>query len=160
MDIRRAEHRDIPGMTALLLQVGQVHHQIRPDIFRSGALKYTQEELQTLLSDENRPIFVAEEDGFVAGYCFCALRSYDGTGVSTCRRELYIDDLCVDEGFRGKGVATLLYEYACDFARKTGCAFVTLNVWCGNERAMAFYEKSGLRPRNITMEMPLEERSC
>lgn len=160
MDIRPAEHRDIPGMTALLLQVCEVHHQIRPDIFRPGALKYSETELESLLQDENRPIFVAEEHGFIAGYCFCALRCYDGTGVSTCRTELYIDDFCVDEGFRGKGVAASLYEYACDFARQQGCQFVTLNVWCGNERAMAFYEKSGLRPRNITMEMPLEEWSC
>ena len=34
MTIRRAEARDIPGMIALLYQVGDVHHEIRPDIFR------------------------------------------------------------------------------------------------------------------------------
>ena len=160
MDIRRAEPRDIPGMTALLLQVGQVHHLLRPDIFRSGALKYSQEQLQALLRDENRPIFVAAEGDFVAGYCFCALREYSGSGVSTNRKELYIDDLCVDENCRGKGVASALYSRVSDFARGLGCAFITLNVWCGNDHAMGFYEKAGLRPRNITMEMPLEDGKC
>ena len=45
MNIRRAENGDIPGMIALLYQVGGVHHDIRPDIFRSGAIKYTPEQL-------------------------------------------------------------------------------------------------------------------
>ena len=29
---------------------------------------------------------------------------------------------------------------------------LTLNVWCGNDSAMRFYEKQGLKPRNIHME--------
>ena len=41
-----------------------------------------------------------------------------------------------------------------------GCDFVTLNVWCGNESAMAFYEKLGLTPRSITMEVSLEDTKC
>ena len=40
MEIRFAEIKDIPGILALLRQVGQVHHQGRPDIFRKGAQKY------------------------------------------------------------------------------------------------------------------------
>ena len=31
---------DIPGLIDLLLQVGEVHHKIRPDLFRAGARKY------------------------------------------------------------------------------------------------------------------------
>ena len=75
MVIRRAESRDIPGMIALLRQVGEVHHVIRPDIFRGGAQKYDEAALELLLRDENMPIFVADDGGFVAGYCFCQIRS-------------------------------------------------------------------------------------
>ena len=155
MNIRRAEVRDIPGMIALLYQVGGVHHDIRPDIFRPGALKYTPEQLETLLRDENKPIFVCDAGGIVAGYCFCQIRSYDGTGVSTTRKELYIDDLCVDEIHRGQHIGSALYDHAVTYAREIGCDFLTLNVWCGNEGAMRFYEKAGLTPRNIMMEMKL-----
>ena len=155
MEIRRAEVRDIPGMIALLYQVGDVHHQIRPDIFRSGALKYDEKDLEELLKDEKKPIFVADEGGFVAGYCFCQHRDYQGSGVSTDRRELYIDDLCVDESNRGQGIAKALYTHVCGYAREQGCTFLTLNVWCGNDGAMRFYEKAGLKPRNIMMEMKL-----
>ena len=58
MTIRLACEGDIPGLIRLLYQVGDVHHQIRPDIFRPGAIKYTESELKQLLLDENSPIFV------------------------------------------------------------------------------------------------------
>ena len=155
MNIRRAQSRDIPGMIALLYQVGEVHHVIRPDIFCSGALKYDENALEALLGDEKKPVFVAEEDGFVAGYCFCQIRSYEEGGVSTARKELYIDDLCVDENRRGQHIGSILYNHAVTYAKEIGCSFLTLNVWCGNDSAMKFYEHAGLTPRNIMMETKL-----
>ena len=155
MMICKAEQRHIPGMIALLYQVGQVHHDIRPDIFRSGAIKYTEQQLRELLRDEEKPIFIAEEDGLAVGYCFCQIRSYCGSTVLTDRKELYIDDLCVDENCRGKQIGTVLYDHALAYAKEIGCQFLTLNVWCGNDSAMRFYEKAGLMPRNIMMETKL-----
>lgn len=159
MEIRFAEIRDIPGMIALLQQVGDVHHKIRPDIFRPGAQKYDETGLKAILADETKPIFVAVDGETVAGYCFCVLKDYRGSGVQTDRVEVYIDDLCVDENRRGGGVATALYRHVTDYAKGLGCAFISLNVWCGNEGAMKFYEKMGLTPRHIMLEMALEE-SC
>ena len=155
MEIRRAESRDIPGMIALLYQVGEVHHVIRPDIFCANALKYDENALEALLQDENKPIFVADDDGFVAGYCFCQIRQYRGSTVQTERKELYIDDLCVDENRRGQHVGSILYNHAVAFAKEIGCEFLTLNVWCGNDSAMKFYEHAGLTPRHIMMEKKL-----
>lgn len=156
MNIRFAEERDIPAMIGLLRQVGQVHHQIRPDIFRCGAQKYDEAALAALLQDPLRPIFIAEEEN-VLGYCFCVLKETANHPVLEDERTLYIDDLCVDENCRGRHVGKLLYEHACRFARQQGCQSVTLNVWCGNDSAMGFYEKMGLRPRNIYMETRLED---
>lgn len=155
MQIRGGQIRDIPGITELLKQVGEVHHQIRPDIFRSGALKYTVPELEQILADPQRPIFVADADGQVVGYAFCIHRDYDGTGVSTRRKELYVDDVCVHELHRGQGIATALMEQVSAYARESGCCFVTLNVWNGNENAWKFYERIGMTPRNTNMEIKL-----
>ena len=155
MTIRRAESRDIPGMIALLYQVGGVHHDIRPDLFRENAIKYTPAQLEELLQDENAPIFVYDDGGFVAGYCFCQIRSYENSTVLTDRTELYIDDLCVDENRRGQHIGSALYDHAVAFAKEIGCDFLTLNVWCGNDGAMKFYENAGLTPRNIMMEKKL-----
>ena len=155
MDIRKAETRDIPGMIELLKQVGQVHHEIRPDIFRAGAQKYDEAALADLLKDPTRPIFIGEEDGNVLGYCFCIHKEYLGDNVLADRKELYIDDLCVDENCRGKGVATQLYRYVNAYAKENGYAFITLNVWEGNDNARRFYEYMGLTPRSTTMEIKL-----
>lgn len=104
MEIRFAEARDIPGMINLLLQVGEVHHRIRPDLFRAGAQKYDEQALARMLTDDTRPIFVAVEDGKVLGYCFCILQVRENDPVLLDDRTLYIDDLCVDEACRGKHV--------------------------------------------------------
>ncbi len=157
MVICGGEKKHIPGMLALLKQVGGVHRGIRPDIFRAGAQKYDAGELEAILADPSLPIFVAAEGDFVAGYCFCQLKEYRDSSVMTDRRELYIDDLCVDENRRGQKIASRLYEFVLDYAREQSCRFVTLNVWSGNDGAMAFYERMGLRPRSITMERDLEE---
>ena len=55
------------------------------------------------------------------------------------------------------GADMALVDRAVDYARNLGCDAVTLNVWYGNDNAMHFYEKMGLRPRHIMMETPLEE---
>ena len=156
MEICRAGESHIPGMIMLLQQVGEVHHQIRPDIFRAGAQKNDEADLKTLLTDESRPIFVAEEDGRVLGYCFCILEETRGNPVLLDEKTLYIDDLCVDEGCRGKGVGKAIYNEILRYSKMRGCYNVTLNVWCCNPGAMAFYESLGLKPQKIGMATILE----
>ena len=155
MEIRKATARDIPGMIDLLLQVGEVHHRIRPDLFRSGAQKYDEKALEELLKDPSRPIFAAVEGDKLLGYCFCVIEITKDNPVLMDQKSLYIDDLCVDENTRGRHVGSALYDYAVNYAREIGCDSLTLNVWCGNDSAMAFYESRGLKPRNIHMEAKL-----
>ena len=62
MKVRRAAEKDIPRIAELLLQVGGVHAAGRPDLFKSNARKYTDEELTCILRDDKRPVFVAEDE--------------------------------------------------------------------------------------------------
>ena len=156
MQIRRATEKDIPRLIDLLYQVHRVHSEGRPDIFRAGNKKYTEEELLQILSNENTPIYAAaDENDMLCGYAFCIYEEIKGQISLMDRKSLYIDDLCVDENIRGKHIGTLLYEHVLNEARKNGCYHVTLNVWCLNESAMRFYEKCGLSPLKITMEQIL-----
>ena len=132
-----------------------MHHDIRPDLFRDGAQKYSPSDLEDLLKDAARPIFVGVEDGRLLGYCFCILEQVKDNPVLRDVKSLYIDDLCVDESIRGKHVGTGLYDHVCGYARSIGCSSVTLNVWCGNDSAMHFYESRGMKPRKIYMETAL-----
>ena len=155
MTIRFANTDDIPQLLNLLRQVERVHHDIRPDLFRDGGEKYEPETLKELLKDVNRPVLAAVEDGVVVGYAFCVLEETAGDPARLDRRELYLDDLCVDASVRGKGVAKQLWQETVDLAKQLGCDAVTLNVWEGNDRARKFYENCGLTVRKTFLEYPL-----
>lgn len=156
MEIRRACNADIPDVDRLLFQVNQLHHEGRPDLFKSGGRKYTDDQLKTIFADDNRPVFVAaDEQGHVLGYAFCMLQQHVGDNILTDVKSLYIDDLCVDEQCRGQHIGRALYNHVVAFARASGCYNVTLNVWSCNTSAQAFYEKCGLKPQKTGMEIIL-----
>ncbi len=156
MEIRRATAQDMPGLNKLLYQVLMVHHNGRPDLFKSNAKKYTDDELLEILADDTRPIFVGvNEDNQVLGYAFCVYTRHVNDNVLTDVRTLYIDDICVDEDARGMHVGSKIYEYVLNFARAEGFYNVTLNVWSCNPTAMKFYEKLGLKPYKVGMETVL-----
>ena len=156
MIIRKADISDIDILNKLLGQVLNVHHKGRPDIFKGNTKKYTDKELAEIIKDDQRPIFVAENDeGTVEGYAFCVFQQHIGNNILTDIKTLYIDDLCVDENSRGNHIGKNLYEHVVNFAKENGCYNVTLNVWALNEGAMRFYEKCGLKPQKIGMEYVL-----
>lgn len=152
MIIRFARKEDIPALILLLRQVGRVHYEARPDIFRADAQKYDEDALTALLQDENRPIFVAQDGEDVLGYAFCILEQTKDHPVLRDRLTVYIDDLCVAESCRHHGVGKKLYEAVVAYARELGAYNVTLNVWADNENALRFYETMGMTPQKIGME--------
>ena len=156
MKIRKAELKDMEDINRLLLQVAMVHHKGRPDLFKAGSRKYTDEQLAAIIQDDTRPILVAvDEEDRLSGYAFCWFEQHPDNHVLTDIRTLYIDDLCVDENVRGQHIGSQLYEAVLAFAREQGCYNVTLNVWACNEAAMRFYEKCGLKPQKVGMEVIL-----
>lgn len=157
MTIRRAAREDIPQLITLLYQVHKVHSDARPDLFCPGAKKYSEEELERLIPDNERPIFVAEEDGKIRGYAFCIYTTPTAASMQPVRT-LYIDDLCVDENCRGSGIGGQLYRFVLAEAERTDCYHVTLNVWACNPAAMRFYEKCGLSVQKIGMEQIIGSR--
>lgn len=156
MKIRRAETGDMPRINDLLMQVELVHHKIRPDLFKNGGRKYTDEELAAIIADDERPILVAADDNNrLLGYAFCIFKQYLHDNIMTDIKTLYIDDLCVDETCRGQHIGHSLYEAVLAYAKEHGCYNVTLNVWAGNDNAQQFYESCGLKPQKTGMEIIL-----
>lgn len=156
MIIKRARIKDMEGINKLLKQVLMVHHNGRPDLFKADVKKYTDEELVAIIEDDSKPIFVAlDEQDEVMGYAFCVYQQYINNNILTDVKTLYIDDLCVDETLRGQHVGKQLYDYVLAFAKENNFYNVTLNVWSCNEGAMKFYEKCGLKPQKVGMEVIL-----
>jgi ribosomal protein S18 acetylase RimI-like enzyme len=157
MIIRRAKEADIKRIMELLGQVLEIHASIRPDIFVSGTTKYSEDDLREMIQDDEKPIFVAADDrDCCMGYAFCQLKNPAFTSTMVPHKSLYIDDLCVDEKYRGEHVGEKLFEYVKGVAKKLGCYEVTLCVWNGNDTAEHFYEKMGMTTKERVMEIILE----
>ena len=156
MEIRFAQPEDVAGILKLLKQVGRVHHEGRPDIFRHNAQKYGASQVIAMLDSAKTPIFVAVEADQVLGYGFCILKEHKNDPVIADHLELYIDDLCVDENCRGKHIGKTIYEAIVRYAKMRKCYNVTLNVWSCNENAMEFYKALGMQPQKVGMETILE----
>lgn len=106
-EIRTAKEKDCPKMLELLEYICNLHSGIRPDLFKAGKSKYDGESLKKLLTDESRLIFVAaDENDEVLGYIFCILIDHSVDSARCPNKELYIDDLCVDEKCRHEASAT------------------------------------------------------
>ncbi len=157
MNIRKANTKDIPHIKELLQQVLEIHANIRPDIFIPGTTKYTEKELEDILSDENRPIYVAtsEEDTCI-GYAFCILKNQPFSSNMVPFKSLFVDDLCVDQNTRGQHIGEKLIDHVKEEAKKMGCYEVTLNVWAGNTSAEKFYEKMGFQTKERQLEYILK----
>ena len=152
--IRKAEKRDIARIIDLLHQVDMVHHVIRPDLFKPNTTKYNEKELENLLGNDSKPIFVFE-DGEVLGHAFCMVTEVKDDKLLQDIKTLYIDDICVDEKARGQHVGKALYEHVRDYAASIGCNNITLNVWEGNGPALNFYQNMGMKVQKATMEIIL-----
>ncbi len=159
MIIRRACEGDTESILNLLSQVLEVHAWIRPDIFISGTTKYSAEDLARMYRDDERPIYVAEEDGAVRGYAFCQIkRPVQTPPMMVPQTVLYIDDICVDAWARRKHVGLILFDHVKKEARRLGCSSITLNVWEGNDAALKFYRSMGMKTRSRTMEYDLNRK--
>lgn len=151
MNIRYATNEDIPKITDLLRQVNNLHSELRSDLFIMDKTKYSEDELKDIIENDNSPVFVADDNG-VVGYGFCMMEYKEKHNNSPAVKTLYIDDICIDEKYRGMNIGKAIYEYIEDFAKKEKCHNITLNVWEGNERAKRFYEKCNLKVQKTTLE--------
>ena len=150
--VRKAGKEDIGRIIDLLHQVNMVHHVLRPDLFKPHTTKYNEQELESMLNDDTKPIFVYDNGG-VLGYAFCQVTEIKDHLLLEDIKTLYIDDICVDENARGKHVGKALYEYVQNYARSIGCNNTTLNVWEGNDPALQFYRNMGMTVQKTTMEI-------
>jgi ribosomal protein S18 acetylase RimI-like enzyme len=104
------------------------------------------------LSKPGAQAFVATIDGQSCG----VISFYPDKDYFTDHPRAYVDNLVVAEEFEGKGVGRALLDHVERWARDNGYREVVLDVFAGNQRAIAFYERQGYRPDHIRMAKPLD----
>lgn len=153
MKIRKAEEKDVCNLCELLRIVQALHVSGRPDIFKAGTNKYSQQDVKNIISNPLTPVFVAvDQTDNAIGYAFCSIIEQNETANLLPLKTFYIDDLCVSESLRGRGIGTKLFDYVCAYAKSEGCYHLTLNVWHLNQSAVRFYEKLKMKPLKTIME--------
>lgn len=80
--------------------------------------------------------FVAEENGFIAGFAIYYTRYSTWKG-----RRLYLEDFIVTEACRGKGIGKLLFERVMQEAKDKNFNGMNWQVLDWNEPAINFYNK-------------------
>jgi len=80
--------------------------------------------------------FIAEVDGFIAGFALYYVRYSTWKGS-----RLYLEDLIVTEAMRGRGIGKLLFNRMVNEARELGFNGMSWQVLDWNEPAINFYKK-------------------
>lgn len=98
------------------------------------------------LTDPDRALFIAEDEGIAAGYTMVVFgepADPDAAAAVTGRPTAELSKIYVLEGHHGLGIAPALMERSVTEARERGARTMWLGVNEENERANRFYEKSG-----------------
>ena len=152
MEIRDMESKDYPEIDRLMKELHELHVKGRPDLYTELEHPYSREEFEKIVSDPEIIAILAEEKSVVIGLCIGTLGKKSGMVEM---KTMYIEDLIVDRNFRGKGIASQLYEEMEERGRNTGAKRLDLMVWEFNNDAKRFYEKQGMRPQRYIYEKEL-----
>ncbi len=133
--VRRAEAEDIPALVGLLRLLFSIEKDF---VFNADK---QERGLRLLLASPQAAVFVAEQDGQIAGMCTGQLL------ISTAQGGLsaLIEDVAVLPVWQGKGVGRQLAAAAEAWAVNQGASRVQLLADRNNAPALAFYQKTGFQ---------------
>jgi ribosomal protein S18 acetylase RimI-like enzyme len=100
-------------------------------------------------------VLVARRRGRVIAYAMACLRDGSAT-FALGERAGEVETLCVLPEERGSGVGTLLLDAVRQRLHGLGAAEIGLHVLEGNDAALRFYRRAGLRPFAIWLSGPVD----
>lgn len=148
--IRAAASQDYEQVEQIMRQVHTLHVGWRPDIYRDVETVMPRALFAELVSMGELLVSVA--DGRVIGLAAFQERKVSG-GPFVPRITLFVNDLAVLEGYRGRGVGRALLNRVAQIARERNLDGVELQVNARNENAMRMYKTLGFMEKSINMEL-------
>ena len=104
---------------------------------------YNEPVVSAALRDPNVTYLVADDAGRIAGFAKLVVGSTEDGIVAARPAEL--NQLYLDSGEHGRGLGRALLDACAEHARREDCDVLWLGVWEKNPKAIAFYERVGLR---------------
>ncbi len=103
------------------------------------------EDIARVIGDPNTVVVVVEEGGRIIGMGLLLLANkFRG-------RYAYIEDMIVDEAYRGKGIGARLMERLIASARERGVRTIELSTRPSRESANALYKKCGFTQKETNV---------
>ncbi len=155
MEVRFAKEDELDRINELRKQVNDLHVEGKPDVFKPGFCGELRDFINVIWNDPEQEIVVAVADGIVCGFAIIHHINKPENPFMKERDFLDIDEFCVDEAYRRKGVATDLIAFIKEYAKKKGFHRIELNMWEFNQGALAFYESVGFETYRRYMEIML-----
>lgn len=151
--IRIANNNDCERLTELFIELHRHHVEMRPETFGMPECEWFSKRITEILNDGVHTVIVHESEN-IDGYAVVRITEVNAE-EKIPRRLCYIDCLTVAENCRRQGIGTELFGAVKSFGNDHGCTSVQLGVSAYNTDAIDFYNKMGLSPRTIIMEMRL-----
>lgn len=154
--IRRAEQRDVEALGILGAMLMRTHFAFDRKRFlapgesaESGYAWF----LGSQLKEKESCIFVADDEGGVAGYIYVTLEPLSWKELRGPAG--FIHDIAVSEDARRSGIARQLLDVGVAWLRERGAPRVILWTAAPNEAAQALFHSVGFRDTMIEMTMEL-----
>lgn len=122
-----------------LEEVSKLFDQYRVFYNSSSDYEAAREFLKERLEKGDSTIFAASVGGRLVGFT----QLYPSFSSVAMKRVWILNDLFINEDYRGKGVAKSLMSAAENFARETGCVRIVLATQISNVAAQSLYESRG-----------------
>ena len=155
MEVRFAKENELDHINELRKQVNDLHVKGKPDVFKPGFSDELRDFINVIWNDTEQEIVVAVTDGTICGFAIIHHINKPENPFMKERDFLDIDEFCVDEAYRRKGVATDLITFIKGYAKEKGFHRIELNMWEFNRGALAFYESVGFETYRRYMEIML-----
>ena len=120
-------------------KISKLFDQYRVFYKSSSDFEAAREFLNERLEKGDSTIFVASNDRCIVGFT----QLYPSFSSVSMKRVWILNDLFVDENYRGNGIANLLMSAAENFARATGAVRIILATQISNFTAQSLYESRG-----------------
>ncbi|MXS71824.1 GNAT family N-acetyltransferase [Flavobacteriaceae bacterium W22] len=129
---RKADIKDIDQLTELFDQYRSFYHK-DSDIQKAAIF------LRERIENKDSVIFVAESEGNLAGF----VQLYPLFSSTRMKRYWLLNDLFVNEYYRGNGFSKVLIEEAKDLARSTNACGILLETGKSNDIGNKLYPSCG-----------------
>ena len=154
MILAPAQSGDREAVNALALQVHRLHVLWRPDAYEDCDLLYPRERFDAEMEKGN--LYVARADERIVGYVLVSVTQMEHPGLVK-RSILRLEEICVDAGFRQRGLGKQIMVDVTMLASQRGCTDIQLACDPHNAAAIGLYESIGMNVKCIQYHLKLEK---